>query len=315
MNYNSETDLSMYILNEKNIYITKNDIENMLKEFDIIHKVKNLNNFQTALTHTSYMIRDLKEDRLNKLVKEKDLIPIPQNLEKKAIPMQKESYERLEYLGDSVIHLILANYFYDRFPEEQEGFMTKLRTKIENGQVLAKFTKKIGLNKFVLIARHMEQVGSRETNHSILEDVFEAFIGALFKESNFETCSKLVIKIMEQEIDISDLIFIETNFKDLLLQYYHKMKWPDPVYSTILIKEEKKDDMTRKYFTMCVKGYAINKRGEYEWVPIGHGISTSKKKGEQEAARVALLKFGVIKEADDSQVHEEVYDENDLNYQ
>jgi dsRNA-specific ribonuclease len=309
----SDQEILLYILNEKNKYITKSYIEKTLKKYGIEHKVKNLENFQTAMTHNSYMLRDLKQDRITKLIKEKDLEPIPKEYITKAIPLQKESYERLEFLGDSVIHLILANYLTDRFPDQQEGFLTKLRTKIENGQVLCKFSKIIGLNEYILIGRNLEIIGGRDNNISAIEDIFEAFIGALFNDTNndYKKCYTFVINILESIVDISTIIHVETNFKDLLLQYYHQMRWPDPEYGYV----SSVDDGNKKYFTMYVKGIMKNKNGDNEWMRVSEGTGTSKKKGEQEAAKNALIRFGQIKEADEGAVYEEIYeDENNLSY-
>ena len=309
---NEDNELLSFVLNEYNKYITIEFIENTLKKYGLVHKVKNLSKFQIAMTHSSYMERDLKQDRLSKLVKEKDLQPIPLELIRSTIPLQKESYQRLEFLGDSVIHLILANYLTDRFPDQQEGFLTKLRTKIENGQVLSKFSKTLGLNNYMLIARNLELIGGRENNLSAIEDNFEAFIGALFDDSNgnYQLCFKFVINILQDIVDISTLIHVETNFKDLLLQYYHQMRWSDPEYGLVSIRE----DGNKKYYTMYVKGLVTNNHGENEWRKIGEGTGTSKRKGEQEAAKNALIKFGQIKENVDDEIYEEIYDENSLNY-
>lgn len=306
------SELLPYVLNENNKYITSEFIEAVLKKYNIKHKVKNLELFQIAMTHSSYMERDLKQDRLSKLIKEKDIKPIPKELMKKAIPLQKESYQRLEFLGDSTIHLILADYLFSRFPDQQEGFMTKLRTKIENGQVLSKFSKILGLNEYMLIGRNLELIGGRENNLSAIEDIFESFIGALFYDTkaDYHMCYKFVITILEEIVDISTMIHVETNFKDLLLQYYHQMRWLDPEYGLVSTRE----DGNKKYYTMYVKGFIINKSGENEWVRVSEGTGTSKRKGEQEAAKNALIKFGQIKEDADEEVYEEIYDENNLNY-
>lgn len=307
-------ELLMYVLNEKNEYITKQFIETTLKKFGVVHTVKNLRNFQISMTHESYIIRDLKADRLPKLIKEKNLEPIPLELKTKTIPLQKESYERLEYLGDAVIHLILAEYIFKRYPDEKEGFMTKLRTKIENGEVLAKFAKIMGLNKYVLIARNLEQINGREKNYSILEDSFEAFIGCLFEESNLDKCRTLVITLMEQEMDFSELIHIETNFKDLLLQYYHKMHWPDPEYFNVNTTDVTKDNSIKKIFKVHVTGYDKNKNNQLEWHVVGEGFGFAKKKAEQEAARKALIKFNQLKENGDEEEEEQYVEDEELNF-
>lgn len=289
VNYTNE-ELKLYILNEANIPITKKYIENTLKSYDISHKVKNLFQFQTAMVHTSYLNRDLRNDRIVKLVKEKDLERIPEKDIAKAMPLFDISYERLEFLGDSVIHLALADYLHDRYSDEQEGFMTRLRTKIESGDTLAYLSKVLGLDKYVIIARNIEQIGGRDSNAHILEDCFEAFIGSLYLESSFDICKKLIIRLIEKNVDFSDLIHVETNYKDTLLQCYHKWKWPDPEYGSTGFYE--KDN--KKFFSMYVKGFNNSSQGEKEWIIMGEGCGTSKKKGEQEAAKDALIRFGVL---------------------
>jgi dsRNA-specific ribonuclease len=305
-----DCDLKLYVLNENNKYVTRRDIEDILLKFGIKHKVKSLENFQEALTHSSYMDRDLTTDRLAKLVrdKEKDLEPIPHSLVSKAIPLQQKCYERLEFKGDSVIHDILATYLFLRFPDEQEGFLTRLRTKIENGETLAKLSKTVGLDNYVLIGRNIEQMGGRENNIHIFEDIFEAFVGALSLEVTYEVCYKFVIDLVEREIDIANLIFVETNYKNTLLQYYHKMKWPDPDYGTVKTIENN----NKKNFVMYVKGYKKN-RNELEWSVVGEGSGSSKRAGEQEAARMALESFGIISAKEDDE-YEEIYDEKQLKY-
>lgn len=289
-------DYSLYILNEKNKYITAKYIQKLLNKYNIDYKIHNLEKFQHAMTHVSYLKRDFTNDKIIKMIKEKNLEPIKDpNL---AIPLQNESYERLEYLGDSIIHAILAEYLFNRYPDKDEGFLTKLRTKIENGQTLAELAKQLRLNQYVLIARNIEQIGGREKNVHIFEDTFEAFLGALYIDSNndYDLCKKFVVKIIETHIDMAHLIYNETNHKDTLLQYYHKMKWSDPEYKLLEIIE--KD--SKKYFNMCV----YNSNGQI----VGKGLGTSKKKGEQIAAYNALIHFGIIneEESDDEFIYETV---------
>ena len=292
-----DEDLYLYVLNEKNKLISKQHIEKILKQYGIVHKVKNLDRFRQAMTHSSYVERDLKNDRLVKIIKEKNLQPIDDP--KNAIPMQKESYERLEFLGDSIIHCILADYLFNRYEDEQEGFMTRLRTKIENGETLSELANLLGFHEYAIIARNIEQGGGREKNINIFEDCYEAFIGALYLESDFDTCKKFIVSMIQKEVDISQLLYKETNFKDLLLQYYHKMKWEDPEYG--LEETIGPDENGKKIFKMYVKGYTKDEDDEIIWTKIGRGSGSSKKKGEQEAARQALLYYDVINENSDDE--------------
>jgi len=291
VNDEEQIDYRLYILNEHNIYITTKYIEAILKKYGIIYKVKNLDQYQKAMIHKSYQIHDdnywntHRSKNMNK-----DLEPIDDP--SKAIPLQKESYERLEFLGDAIIHAILAEYIFKRYDSEQEGFMTRLRTKIENGDTLAELTKIMNLEKYILISRYIEKNGGRYNNKNILEDTFEAFIGALFLDGGFDICKKFIIKLIEDVIDFAQLLYKETNFKDLLLQHCHRKKWFDPEYGTYDISGPAHKKMFTEYVMIKTD---INDEGE---VTIGFG--SSKKKGEQDAAKNALIKQGIIKDDNDS---------------
>jgi dsRNA-specific ribonuclease len=299
-----------YVLNENNILITKKDVEDILIRFNIKHKIKDLKLFQTALTHSSYMDHDFKDDRLLEIIAKKDIKPIPEEMKVKALPLQKECYERLEFLGDAVLHLINAEYLSKRYDNCDEGFLTKLRTRIEDSDTLAKFTKILGLDKYILFGRSMEQSGGRLSGDKIFEDVFEAFIAALFLDSNsnYQNCYTLVVQLLVDTIDFSQLINKDDNYKALLLQLYHKFKWEDPEYG---MKSTIEAGDNKKTFNMYVKGY-LEVKGETKWTIVGIGSGSSKKKGEQEAARNALLFYKAI--SDDDEYEEEVYNEDEINY-
>lgn len=307
--------ITYHILNEKNKYITQEFINLLLIKYGIKKiKIKNMNNFQIAMTHETYMTSYVEDEQFLKLLKEKKLQadPITEEYLNSVIPLQKESYERLEYLGDSIIHAVIAKYLFSRY-SDQEGFLTRLRTKIENGTVLSDLSKILELPQFVLIGRNLEILNARATKNDILEDIFEAFIGALFLESDFQTCYSLVVQLIEENIDFADLIFVETNYKDMLLRYYHQKHWPDPEYGLKELVETKEDegDTKKRTFKMFVKGYVPNKNGDLVWDIIGYGTGTSKKTGEQLAAKDALVLYGVITNEENSV---EIYNKSDLNY-
>ena len=284
-----------YILNESNTYINANFINSIFKKYELKYKVKNISIFQMAVVHTSYLKLNLLSEKHMKrhyaYIKDKEVDPIEDPT--KAIPLQNSSYERLEFLGDSIIRAVLSDYLYNRYTNEDEGFMTRLRTKIEKGESLAKLSKAVGLNNYVLISKLIENKGGRYQNVSILEDVFEAFIGALHMEAGYDVCKKFIIKVIEREVDFAELLHNEDNYKDILLQLYHKKKWDDPKYVSLTASGSD----NRKEFTMCVK--------DNNGTIIGIGTGVSKKKGEQEAARRALIKLG--------EFYEETYSESDVN--
>lgn len=278
-----------YILNEKNIYITKKYIESTLKTYGIKFKVKKLDDYQQAMVHISYLIRDNNFYKNNKTkayqIQNYNIEPLDNGV--KTIPLQKKSYERLEFLGDAMIHNILAEYLYHRYSDEDEGFMTKLRTRIENGDTLSMLGRKIKLEKYLIISRYIELNDGRSSNKNILEDAFEAFIGALYLDGGFNICREFIINLIEREVDLATILYIETNFKEKLLQYCHIQKWLDPQYGTsdIAGPENKK---IYKTYVVCRENH--QDVGE----PVGWGEAQSKKKGEQLAAKQALEHFGVM---------------------
>jgi dsRNA-specific ribonuclease len=287
-------DYASYVLNEKNKRITEKFIHELLLKYGVKYRIKDMSLFQRAMVHSSYLLTSVSNDRLLKMIKEKNLQPL--NDTSTAIPLQEQSYETLEYLGDSVIHLILASYLKDRYPDKDEGFLTKLRTKIENGTTLAQLARWLGLHEYVLISRSVEVTG-RDKNSHIFEDTFEAYLGALFVDSDedYKLCKKFVIAVIEAHIDFAHLIHNETNHKDTLLQYFHKMKWPDPKYELLETTERN----SKKYFTM----YVSDGNGKI----TGKGTGTSKKRAEQIAAFNVLKHYGVVTENEESDDEEFIY--------
>jgi dsRNA-specific ribonuclease len=287
------SEYEQYILNEKNQIITKKFIESTLKKYDINHTIKNINNFRTAFIHVSYLKNQQLTDKFIKLLKEIE----PLSSKTEAIPLQENSYEVLEFLGDAVIHSILAEYLYRRYPDKDQGFLTKLRTKIEKGETLNKFSRVLNFHQFAIISRNIELSGGRDNNINIMEDIFEAFVGALKLETNYETCQKFVINLIDSEIDFAELINNEDNYKELLMQYYHKKGFKTtPTYHLINTIDEK----PRKLFEMIVK----NPDGK----EIGRGTASSKVSAAQIAAKMALNKLGQIKEKSDESSDDEYYE-------
>lgn len=299
-------DFKNHILNENNIPITKKFIESVFKKYNFNHKVKNLDNFQLAMIHVSYLEKEYITEKTAKMLK--DVIPISKKDITRAMPLQKKNYGRLEYLGDSVIHAALARYLFDRFPEEGEGFLTKTRIKLEKDETLSKLSKKIDLGKYAVIARNIEQGGGRENNIHLTEDIFEAFIGALSLEIQPEECYQFIIKIIESEIDIAELINSENNYKDMLMHYFHQKIWGEPKYNEDVSKQKNTKDgcvEIRSYTT-----YIKDPTGKI----IGIGEGNTKSKSEQSAAHNALYNLEAINDDDsDSDYYGELSDDESDN--
>ena len=259
--------------NIKNTFITAENVSSIISKYGISHTVSNIKLFRQALTHKSYI-------GYNDSTHTKKCQVDGCQFVMSKVKLQEDSYERLEYLGDSVLKLIISQYLFHRYPSENEGFMTKLKTKIENKTSLAHLAKMIGLGQHMIISAQIEESVGR-TSEKILEDVFEAFFGALFLDSSFDVCNQLMITIMEQEVDFSGILYIDTNYKDQLLRFYHKNKWNPPQYKSLGTT-----GTSKKAFIMGV----LDNTGNV----IAKGIDSSKRKAEQEASRVALVNFNQL---------------------
>ena len=275
----SYRDVEKRILNEKNILITETVINNILKTYDTDYTIKNLSCFQMAMTDTTYTIEYSKEEKTETLIRN---IP-PIKTTKNVMPLQESSYECLEFLGDAVIHHIIAEYLYKRYRIKGQGFMTVLRTQIESSGPLCKLSRRIGLHMYAVFGRNIELAGGRLNNVAIMEDIFEAFMGALSLEAPHEVCYKFLTNLMEREIDFVELINSKKNYKESLMHYYHKLGIKKtPKYETI----ETIENGSKKTYKMIVR--------DPDGKIVGHGSGLSKKIGSQNAAKDDLLKYKVI---------------------
>tara|TARA_B110001469_G_C9591859_1_gene293690 strand:+ start:252 stop:1142 length:891 start_codon:yes stop_codon:yes gene_type:complete len=279
--------------NMNNKLITKKEVITLLKLFGVEQEINNLKIYQQSFIHKSYV---KKENNINNQGDEVELAEKPNG----CLELQEASNERLEYLGDSILGATIASYLYERFPQEDEGFMTRIRTKIVNGEMLGSLALKMGMAPHMVISRHVEDRCNGRTNHRILEDVFESFIGALYLDFNeneldhpkmefysglgFQVCQVFIISIIEELIDFSDLILNDYNFKDQLLRYFQQHFQHTPKYKQISVEGPPND----RFFTMAVL--------KNDTEIVAYGKAKSKKKAEQLASKNALCNFGVIEE-------------------
>ena len=284
---NGEEDNIPIPYNPNNVLISDTDIKNLLLKYGIkIDKVNHIEYFYKAFTHKSYLKKDIIPKDI--LLKAKEELGNPPNL----LELRDESYERLEYLGDRVIKLIVSKYLFLRYPNEDEGFMTRLQTKIEDKTNLTVMSKEIGLDKWFIIARQIELTHGRNLD-KIHEDVFEAFMGALFLSNGYEPCLLLLINFLETMIDYSDKLYCDTNYKDKLLRFYHSNSWKYPKYEVIYYEGP---PHKRMYLMGVLKHNIDNNDINIEDKYVGFGLANSKKAGEQKAAKMALITFGVLKD-------------------
>ena len=162
----------------------------------------------------------------------------------------KSSNERLEFLGDSVLDLIIVEYLFDTFPDKDEGFLTKLKIKLVNKKTLCYLGREIGLSDMILLSSMMERTGARTSNVSLIEDVFESFIGGLYKDqkSNIYVCKAFILGIIKKHINIQEYIDTESDFKSIVMKEFHKKFSCNPTY--FLSKIE--GDIKSKQFNVIV---------------------------------------------------------------
>lgn len=187
-----------------------------------------------------------------------------------------ESYERLEYLGDSVLNFIVANWLFTEFPKSQEGHLTIMRTRLVSGEMLSKIAQKLGLDKLVILP----PAGTFHKNPSatkVAEDVFEALVGAVFLDSGMAAAKAFVLASVTKHVTMHDLM-VNKNYKDQLMQACHRLKIKLPVYTSIQAASE--------------FGYVASATANGT---TAHGQGKTKKHAEQQAAK-NLLATGALGE-------------------
>lgn len=252
--------------NSRNRLFTRKDIELILG-----HGIKDQRLYQTAMVHSSY-VRRLEYTTPSGEISE--LAPCPPEM----IPLFENSYEKLEHLGDSILGCVVSTYLSKRFPEENEGFLTDLKKEIVCNDALGALTQKIGLDKFYIISRHNEDACEGRRNLKKLGDILEAFIGALWtdSENNFSTVYNFIVfRLIEKYINIPKILLNNRNFKEQLQKYCQgKFKFT-PTYLII-------SNLNNEY-TMAAIDNLKN--------VLGTGTATVKKQAEQLAAKHALEQF------------------------
>jgi ribonuclease-3 len=221
--------------------LNRNDIEKLVGT-----KVNNLAIYQKAFTHKSA----LKRYTLT------------------------ESFETLEFMGDSVLGFLVTKFLFDKYEDRQEGFLTKARTKLVRGNMLAEIARRLSLDKWIL----MDEKGIRNGwnhNEKVLEDALEALIGAIYLDLGLLHAKKFVIGIFSDSsiVDL-DCIMVDDNYKDRLMRYCQANKLALPDYTI--------SNHTNGVFCISV---SVN------GATLGHGSARTKKQAEQASAYEALVQL------------------------
>tara|TARA_R110000803_G_scaffold91551_4_gene159028 strand:- start:5 stop:694 length:690 start_codon:yes stop_codon:yes gene_type:complete len=183
-----------------------------------------------------------------------------------------DSFETLEFIGDSVLGFVITKYLFDRYESKQEGFLTKARTKLVRGETLAELARNLNFDKWIL----MDEKGMRNgwnRNTKVLEDAFEAFIGAIYLDLGLIHARRFILDSFEM-IDMKCLM-IDDNFKDQLMRYCQANKFDLPTYII--------NSHSSGIFDITVKV-----DGE-----SGTGVAKSKRQAEQNAAEMVIKALDV----------------------
>jgi len=202
-------------------------------------KIKNLNLYIRALTHKSAL---KKYENLT------------------------DDYETLEFMGDSVLGFVITKWLFDKYEDQKEGFLTRARTKIVRSETLAGFARNLGLGELIL----MDDKGIRNKwnyNPKIMEDCFEALVGAIYLDIGMIPARNFILNIIEK----ANVSLVDDNYKDQVMRYCQALKHPAPEY--IVHHDE---------HGMFIIHLILN------GVVCGQGTATTKKKAEQNAALMAL---------------------------
>ena len=223
----------------------------MIKDLEIAigYRFHNISLLQNALTHSSYA----NERWHNSLL----------------------SNERLEFLGDSVLGMLVAEYLYHTFPDRPEGELTRMRADMVCEHTLATVANKIGLGEHLLLGHGEEQGGGRNRN-SILADAMESVIAACFLDGGMESALKVVQKFILVEVPVTKLH--NADYKTKLQELVQQKK--NQVLSYRLAGQSGPDHDKKFDVEVSLNGQTV-----------GFGSGSSKKRAEQMAARCAIEKL------------------------
>lgn len=188
----------------------------------------------------------------------------------------KNDYERLEFLGDSVVDLVVADYLYS-CKVENEGEMTKVRASYVCENALYEYSTNLGLNKYIKVGHGEEREGGKYKK-AIVADIFEALIGAIYIDLGYATARKVVLNVIVPYIENPDIVFF-SDYKSALQEYVQTEQ--KSVYYELVEEVGPAHD---KMFTVVAK---------IDNIAYGTGMGSSKKEAEQEAAKESLKKLAV----------------------
>lgn len=188
-----------------------------------------------------------------------------------------ESNERLEFLGDAVLNLVIGEYFYKKYPKDLEGSLSKMRAESVNEKVLYVLSKKLKLGELLRFGKGEIKNGGRN-RESTLADALESLIGAIYLDSNFDTIKSIILKLFDKFLREDNFKSFNIDFKTKFQEQAQK-KGLKSEYK--LVKEEGPDNDKVFYTELLLEGEVV-----------GFGKGRTKKSSQQDAARDAFSRKG-----------------------
>ncbi len=189
----------------------------------------------------------------------------------------RESNERLEYLGDAILGSIVAEYLFKKYPLKDEGFLTEIRSRIVNRDVLNLVAKKMGISGIVEYTNNRK---SRQAYKSIHGDTLEALIGAIYLDKGYKWTRKFIVsKMLRQQYDLQEIIRTNPNYKSKIIEWAHRQN------------KDIKFEITEVKGSSHNREFMAELKVEEEVVAKGNGFS--KKKAEQDAAQKSCVKLHI----------------------
>jgi len=295
--------------NTRNKIINECDITKILNKYNINYKIHNIKLFRRAFVHKSYVKRPHLDNVKNNI----NIVDKPDD----CLPLHTKSNERMEFIGDGFLECIAKFYLYKRYPKENEGFMTEKKILLVKNETIGKFAYDIGLNNWYIISKHAEEKKTR-TNLKKLGCLFEAFIAALYLDSNkltvsskvienngigFQIVQKFIENVFETHVDWTNLLCSNENYKNILQILIQKEFKTTPTYREISVDEDNGytmgvylcindnnfenslDFSELKHIDNIKNIYEKNNKCVIFFSKWSHKI---KKKAEQEASKIAI---------------------------
>ena len=186
-----------------------------------------------------------------------------------------EDNQRLEFLGDAVLELIVSDYLYKNFPDKEEGFLTKKRARLVCEETLSKIAINLNLYDYLLLGNG-ENIEKVKNNSSIMCDTYESFIGAIYIDAGLNECELIIKKYLLTDDNLNLDI---NNYKSILQEFLNVKK---QVIKYEVSNETGPDHNKEFYINAIVDGKLV-----------GSGMGKSKKEAEQNAAKAAIYKLMV----------------------